>query len=61
MLPMPQASMRIIRTSIMPVQPSMKVLRAFLKVPDLADHAHDDGGDGGQNEGGIQRTQELPL
>ena len=27
MLPMPQASMRIIRTSIMPVQPSMKVLR----------------------------------
>ena len=35
MLPMPQASMRIIRTSIMPVQPSMKVLRAFLKFQTL--------------------------
>ena len=35
--------------------------QGLLEVPDLGDHAHDDGGDGGQNEGGIQRPQELPL
>ena len=31
--------------------------QGLLEVPDLGDHAHDDGGDGGQNEGGIQRPQ----